>query len=195
MAKEDQIKRAQNYAKLNKRPYNPGKNSHNKKPKLTNELILDKLNYTFSRDAEWFKKTMTKIDTVKRELDTKFYKEEQKAQKIDFITKLKTKLKDYKDAMQFAEKYKKIRFFERRKLERMLTKAKKEIAQVQKNSEEAKLKELEEKKEKIVKDINYVKFYPKTYKYYSLFPNNDKENPVTLKKIGKMRRKIEFYVI
>jgi hypothetical protein len=203
MAKEYQNQRAQNFKKANPnyKQYQQNSNASvkkfkGKKPKLTNELILDKMNYTFSRDAEWFKKTMQKIESVKNELETKFYNEEKKAQKFDFLNKLKAKLKDYKDALQYAEKYKKIRFFERRKLERMLTKINKEIVKSQQNSEvnEDQIKELVSKKEKIIKDINYVKFYPKTYKYYSLFPNNDKDNPKTLEKIQKMRKKIEFFV-
>jgi hypothetical protein len=203
MAKEYQIQRAQNFKKSNpnykqyqQNSNGSGKRFKGKKPKLTNEFILDKMNYTFSRDAEWFKKTMQKIESVKNELETKFYNEEKKAQKFDFLNKLKTKLKDYKDALQYAEKYKKIRFFERRKLERMLTKIIKEIVKCQQNSEnnEEQIKELISKKEKIIKDINYVKFYPKTYKYYSLFPNNDKDNPKTLERIQKMRKKIEFFV-
>jgi hypothetical protein len=194
MAKEYQIQRAQKFKKANPNYKQYKQNSYKgKKPKLTNEIILDKINYTFSRDAEWFKKTMQKIESVKNELDTKFYNEEKKSQKFDFLNKLKAKLKDYKDALQYAEKYKKIRFFERRKLERMLIKINKEISNV--NNDEEKLKELTTKKEKIQQDINYVKFYPKTYKYYSLLPNNDKDNPKTLEKIEKMRKKIKFFVI
>lgn len=169
-----------------------GKNS-NKNKKLTNDMILQKFSFTFTRDAEWFKRTHEKIKEVKDDMDKKFYTPEKKAQKIDFIRKLQNKLKDYKDAMKFEQKYKGIRFFERRKLERMLKKVNKEI-EAQSKEDVEKLKELEEKKKKIVDDINYVKFYPKSYKYYSLFPNNDKDNPETLKKIEKMRKKIAFYV-
>jgi hypothetical protein len=120
--------------------------------KLTTEDILENINYKFSRDAEWFKRTVEKINKTKDDLDKKFYSEEKKHQKIDFIRKLKSKLKDYKDAIKFEEKYKKIRFFERRKLERMLKKVNKEIStQVEENLE------LNSKKDKIVSDINYVK--------------------------------------
>lgn len=167
--------------------------------KVTKEMIFDKLNYSFTRDAEWFKKTVEKIDSVKDELDKKFYTPEKKAQKVDFIRKLQNKLKDYKDAQKFAEKYRGIRFFERRKLERSLTKITKQIDTFTANNKsdanyEEQLKELNLKKDAIVKDINYVKYYPKTYKYYSLFPTNDKDNPETKKKIKKMRSKIDYYV-
>lgn len=136
---------------------------HHKKQKkphrITNEEILDNMNYSFSRDAEWFKRTVEKIEKVKGDLDMKFYNEEKKRQKIDFIRKLKNKLKDYKDALQFEGKYKMVKFFERRKLERMLKKINKEIKLEEevdpKNPE--KMTELSKKKEKIVDDINYVK--------------------------------------
>jgi hypothetical protein len=173
-----------------------------KKQKLTNDMIMEKLNFSFTRDAEWFKKTIQKIESVKEDLDKKFYPEEKKKGKIDFIRRLQNKIKDFKDAMKFAETYRKVRFFERRKLERMLTKIKKEIEKFEqtessyedKEEYKKKLKELNVKKDSIIRDINYVKFYPKSYKYYSLFPNKDKENPETLKKMDKMRRKIDFFV-
>ncbi len=125
-----------------------------KKNKITNEDILEKLNYKFSRDAEWFKRTVDKINQTKDELDKKMLGEEKKKQKIDFINKLKSKLKDYKDAIKFEERYRKVRFFERRKLERMLKKVEKEIL-IEKD--EKKLDELNTRKEKTVSDINYVK--------------------------------------
>jgi hypothetical protein len=125
-----------------------------KKQKLTNEDLLEKLNYKFSRDAEWFKRTVEKINKTKDDLDKKMFGEEKKQQKIDFIKKLKNKLKDYKDAINYEEKYKKIRFFERRKLERMLKKVEKELTNL---NDEERRNELIEKKDKIISDINYVK--------------------------------------
>lgn len=174
----------------------------NKKQKLTNDMIMEKLNFSFTRDAEWFKKTIQKIESVKEDLDRKFYPEEKKKGKIDFIRRLQNKIKDFKDAMKFAETYRKVRFFERRKLERMLTKINKEIEKFEqtesscedKEQYKISLKELNKKKENIIRDINYVKFYPKSYKYYALLPNKDKENAETLKKIDKMRKKIDFFV-
>lgn len=119
--------------------------------KVSTEDLLDKFNLTFSRDAEWFKRTCENIQKTKNELDRKFYIEEKKAQKFDFLRKLQTKIRDYKDSIKYAEKYKKVRFFERRKLERMLTKVNKGITL------NGSTLELEEKKNKIVNDINYVK--------------------------------------
>ena len=169
-----------------------GKNKKfHKKEKITNETILSKIKYNFSRDSEWFKRTTKKIDDIKEELNKNFYNEERKKQKIDFIHKLREKLKDYKDAIKFEGRYKKVRFVERRKLERKLTKINKEIDQ-EKNNE--KLIELNKNKQNIIDDINYVKFYPKTYKYYSLFPNKDVDNEEMKQKREKMKQKIKFYL-
>jgi hypothetical protein len=191
MVKSQKYNKDQQTANLNQ-----SKKSYNKKRNnVTNQTLLQKYTYTFTRDAEWFKKTMEKIEKVKQEMDSKFYTDEKRRQKIDFIRKMQTKLKDYKDAIKFTEKYKMVKFFERKKLEKNLKRITKEIEDEKLKSEnEEKLKELSEKKENIVRDINYVKFYPKTYKYYSLFPKNDKDNEETKIKIEKMRKKIDFYV-
>ena len=131
-----------------------GKNKKQQHKKLTNDDLLEKLNYKFTRDAEWFKRTVDTINKTKDELDKKMFGEEKKKQKIEFINKLNAKLKDYKDAIKFEERYKKVRFFERRKLERMLKKFDKEIAI---ENDETKLEELKKRKEQVITDINYVK--------------------------------------
>jgi len=162
-----------------------------KKQKITNESLLAKMKFDFSRDAEWFKRTNQKIQETKEELNKNFYDDTKKKQKIDFIHKLKDKLKDYKDAIKFEARYKKVRFVERRKLERKLNHINKSI---ENEKDEEKLKELNKEKENIVDDINYVKYYPKTYKYYSLFPNKDSDNEEMIKKREKMKQKIKFYL-
>ena len=165
-----------------------------KKPKwekITNESLLTKMKYNFSRDAEWFKRTNQKIQETKEELEKNFYDENKKKQKIDFIYRLKAKLKDYKDAIKFESRYKKVRFVERRKLERKLNHINKNI---ENEKDDDKLKELKKEKQDIVDNINYVKYYPKTYKYYSLFPNKDSDNQDMVKKREKMKQKIKFYL-
>ena len=42
--------------------------------------------------------------------------------------------------------------------------------------------------------ITLVKYYPKTYKYYSLFPNKDSDNEDMIKKREKMKQKIKFFL-
>jgi len=172
--KERRSKRNTDYGNGNKPQKNNKKGFH----KLNNDEVLEKFNFNFSRDAEWYKKTNDKISEVKEELDNKFYTPEKKKGKIDFIRKLKDKLKDYRDAINFSEKYKKVKFVERRKLERMLTKVKKEIyafelsikkeldADPNKNILELKIQcnDAKIKRDKIIADINYVKviiiFFP-----------------------------------
>lgn len=147
------------------------KNNHKSFHKQTNEEILEKYNFNFSRGAEWYKKTDNKINEVKDELDKKFYTPEKKAEKINFIRKLKDKLKDYRDAINFAEKYKKVRFVERRKLERMLIKYNKEIQALENKikqesdlnpnqnilSLKISLNDTIMKRDETIKNINYVK--------------------------------------
>ena len=162
-----------------------------KKEKITNESLLNKMQYDFSRDAEWFKRTTQKLEETKEDLNKNFYDEDKKRQKLDFIHRLKTKLKDYKDAIKFESRYKKIRFIERRKLERKLNKVNKNI---EKEKDEKNKEKLIKEKEEIIEDINYVKYYPRTYKYYSLFPNNDSENENMIKKREKMKQKIKFFL-
>ena len=72
-----------------------GKNTKfQKREKVTNKSLLEKMNYDFSRDAEWFKRTYKKMIEVKEDLNKKFYNDEQKNQKIDFLNRLKEKLND-----------------------------------------------------------------------------------------------------
>ena len=162
-----------------------------KKEKITNESLLSKMQYDFSRDAEWFKRTTQKLEETKEDLNKNFYDENKKKQKLDFIHRLKSKLKDYKDAIKFESRYKKIRFIERRKLERKLNHINKAI---EKEKDETNKEKLKKEKEEIIEDINYVKYYPRTYKYYSLFPNKDAENEEMIKKREKMKQKIKFFL-
>ena len=162
-----------------------------KKEKITNETLLSKMQYDFSRDAEWFKRTTQKLEETKEDLNKNFYNETKKKQKLDFIHKLKSKLKDYKDAIKFESRYKKIRFIERRKLERKLNHINKNI---ENEKDEKNREKLKKEREEIIEDINYVKYYPKTYKYYSLFPNQDAENEDMIKKREKMKQKIKFFL-
>ena len=166
------------------------KNDKNKK-KFSNQDILSANAFKSTRDAEWFKRTLDKIEQIKHELDMKFYSEEKRKGKIDFIRMLKNKVKDYRDAQKNAELYKSIRFFERRKLERMLTQINKKIND---NTEEKDKESLIKEKNRIVDDINYVKFFPLNYKYYSLFPKKDIDNPETIRKRKKIRNKILIYL-
>ena len=160
---------------------------------IDKESLLKKMEYDFSRDAEWFKRTNKKIEEIKEELEKKFYSDDKRKQKVEFMLKLKGKVKDYEDAKKFEERYKKVRFVERRKLERKMKRVKKMLEECKEGDDEER-KRLMKEEEEIEKDLNYVKFYPKTYKYYSLFPNKDKDKKEMVEKKEMMRKKIEFYV-
>ena len=123
-----------------------------KREKITNESLLSKMKFNFSRDAEWFKRTNQKIQETKEELNKNFYDEDKKKQKLNFIYKLKAKLKDYKDAIKFEARYKKVRFVERRKLERKLNHINKNIENEKDEKNKEKLKK--EKEEKMRKEKN-----------------------------------------
>ena len=78
----------------------------------------------------------------------------------------------------------------------MLIKVNKQIEALKvsetKTAEEA--EKLETEKKEIIDNINYVKFFPKTYKYLSLFPKNDTDNMNTKFKIHKIRQKIKMHL-
>lgn len=138
------------------------KNTYRKKKeerKITTQDILTQNAFKATRDAEWFKRTINKIEQVKKELDDKFVSAKKREEKIDFIRILKNKIKDYKDAQKNKDIYKKVRFVERRKLERQLVKVNKSIAELEldKEKNKEKIEQQLKEKEEIVENINYVK--------------------------------------
>lgn len=150
--KNDKGTKLNNTKDLNK----PRHSNFNKdqKPKFTNREILAENSFKASRDSEWFKRTLEKLETAKNDLDQKFLSEEKRAQKLDFIHRLRTKLKDYKDALKNEQKYRKIRFFERKKLERELKRVKK---QAEEEPDTEKKLQLTNRKKELEDNITYVK--------------------------------------
>eukprot|EP00639_Heterosigma_akashiwo_P011717 CAMPEP_0206363460 /NCGR_PEP_ID=MMETSP0294-20121207/1607_1 /ASSEMBLY_ACC=CAM_ASM_000327 /TAXON_ID=39354 /ORGANISM="Heterosigma akashiwo, Strain CCMP2393" /LENGTH=294 /DNA_ID=CAMNT_0053808813 /DNA_START=47 /DNA_END=929 /DNA_ORIENTATION=+ len=112
--------------------------------------------------------------------------EEQKHELQQKIKMLESEISDHKtkervDKMQ--DKYKKIKFFERKKVTRKISQTKKKI---EKNGDPNKNKELQLRLKKLEDDLQYIDFYPPTQKYIGLFANeNDDEK--TMKRKGKMR--------
>ncbi|WOL15262.1 hypothetical protein Cni_G24043 [Canna indica] len=85
---------------------------------------------------------------------------------------------------------KKIKFFERRKIERMIRRLEKQQrASSDHVSDERILYQLSKLKE----DLNYVRFFPKTEKYVSLFVGGD--NPAIAEKRNKLREQIKANLI
>ena len=65
---------------------------------------------------------------------------------------------------------------------------------IEKEKDEKNKDKLKKERDEIIEDINYVKYYPRTYKYYSLFPNKDSDNEDMIKKREKMKQKIKFFL-
>ena len=62
------------------------KNTYRKKKeerKVTTQDILTQNAFKATRDAEWFKRTINKIEQVKKELDDKFVSEKKREEKIN----------------------------------------------------------------------------------------------------------------
>ena len=59
-----------------------------KREKITNESLLSKMKYSFSRDAEWFKRTNQKLQETKDDLNNNFYDENKKKRKNETENKI-----------------------------------------------------------------------------------------------------------
>lgn len=81
---------------------------------------------------------------------------------------------------KMVERYRMIRFFERRKLERILGK-------IVKNGSRA---EDAEQKKQVLRDLRYVTEYPKDKKYIALFPSEG-HTEESLQRVEEMRKEIE----
>lgn len=98
--------------------------------------------------------------------------EEVKQQKRRELKELKKQEKRKKEAEKFESRYKKIKFFEKKKIIRRLEKVEKELKEGDALDEE-KRKELEAQRLKYKNYLTYVNNYPDTQKYLSLFPTGD----------------------
>lgn len=84
----------------------------------------------------------------------------------------------------------KIKFFERRKIERMIRRLEK---QQRASSDHVSDERILDQLSKLKEDLNYVRFFPKTEKYVSLFAGGD--NPDTVDKRNKLRDQIKANLI
>ncbi|XP_074590485.1 uncharacterized protein LOC141846363 [Curcuma longa] len=85
---------------------------------------------------------------------------------------------------------KKIKFFERRKIERMIRRLEK---QQRTSSNHALDESMLDQLSKLKEDLNYVRFFPKTEKYVSLFVGGD--NPAIADKRNKLRQQVKSNLI
>lgn len=121
------------------------------------------------KNSEKKKTLKKKIRDLKRSIEAT-QEPELKKQKEEYLHKLKLmkKLTLHKPALW--EKYKSIKFFERKKVERKLKKL------IQRIQTEEETQELLEEKAKLMDDLNYIKHYPLNKKYVSLFAENSENS-------------------
>ncbi|XP_074568707.1 uncharacterized protein LOC141825221 [Curcuma longa] len=86
-------------------------------------------------------------------------------------------------------KDKRIRFFERRKIERMIKRLEKQCSSSDQASEEGTLDQLS----KLREDLNYVRFFPKNERYVSLLVGGD--NPKIVEKRNQLRDQIKANLV
>ncbi|XP_051129969.1 rRNA-processing protein EFG1-like isoform X2 [Andrographis paniculata] len=84
----------------------------------------------------------------------------------------------------------KIRFFERRKIERRLRRLEKQLRTLTSQAQEA---DIAEQLSKLKEDLEYVRFFPKTEKYVSLFMGGDEAEIV--EKRNNLRKQIKANLI
>nr|CAD1819837.1 unnamed protein product [Ananas comosus var. bracteatus] len=80
----------------------------------------------------------------------------------------------------------KIKFFERRKIERMIRRLEKQQRSSSDHVEEGRISD---QLSKLREDLEYVRFFPKTEKYVPLFAGGD--NPTIMEKRNKLRKQIK----
>ncbi|KAG6532415.1 hypothetical protein ZIOFF_006258 [Zingiber officinale] len=85
---------------------------------------------------------------------------------------------------------KKLKFFERRKVERMIRRLEK---RQRTSSDHASDERILDQLSKLKEDLNYVRFFPKTEKYVSLFVGGD--NPAIVDKRNKLRQQVKANLI
>uniref|UniRef100_A0A7S4BVM8 rRNA-processing protein EFG1 n=1 Tax=Chrysotila carterae TaxID=13221 RepID=A0A7S4BVM8_CHRCT len=134
------------------------------------------------------KKRMRSIDRLlQRETlpaDVRAQKEAEKAA----LQKQQQQHKRSERERHFSKKYHKVKFFERRKVERQIASHQRELGRAglsasERESLEARLKSLEA-------DLLYVSHFPRHKKYLSLFPKENAEDAVVAKKRSRIRARI-----
>ncbi|CAG8472924.1 11762_t:CDS:10 [Dentiscutata erythropus] len=88
---------------------------------------------------------------------------------------------------KFTSKYRMVKHFDRKKVERAIKKAERQVSEAQtpqeKESSKQKLYELQI-------DYNYIMYFPKGRKYMSLYPTTDADNPNMISRRNKIRELI-----
>jgi len=122
--------------------------------------------------------------------------EEIKEAKSKELAVMKRQLKDKRKTTFLSQKidlkYRKIKFFEKRKIIRKLTQAETKLKKLQQGEDIGEsLEDVETYKQLVKDDLNYVNFYPKGEKYISLFPNKEKDDEKAIAKREEMRATVK----
>nr|XP_043637985.1 rRNA-processing protein EFG1 [Erigeron canadensis] len=141
------------------------------------------------------KKPKAKLISLKRQIrstdrllrkDTRPEVKEALEKKLEGLKSQQRTLDNLALERKLSLRYKKIKFFERRKLERNIRRLEK---QQRTSSGQAQEVEIAEQLSKLKEDLEYVRFFPKTEKYISLFKKG--ENTETIDKRNSLRKQIK----
>jgi len=132
-----------------------------------------------------FKKQARSIERLlKRQLPDNV--RQQKEAQLAEIQKKEQKQRRTDREKHFSKKYHKVKFFERRKIERQIALLKRQLTEPGGASQAA----LEAKLEQATGDLLYVQHFPRHKKYLSLFPKDNAEDPYVIKRRARIRATI-----
>lgn len=137
----------------------------------TNKLKMGKFHrYDISKPKKRAVPNKKKIRDLERLLAKTEGKmpEDIRAKKLEELKEMRKGEKSKKEAEKFESRYKKIRFFEKKKIIRRLDKIEKQVKE-----DPSKGTEVEEEKKQYKNYLAYVNNFPETKKYISLFPTED----------------------
>jgi len=124
---------------------------------------------------------------------------EEKTKELDDLKLLQQQKVQQSIEIKFSQRYKQVKFFERRKLMRKINGIKKKLENLKNNvgnneneeEEQMKIQHLESQVEKDLENLLYVTHYPRDVKYISLFPRE----PMTDEKSIENRKKLKELII
>ena len=145
-----------------------------------NKLSLGKFHrYAISKPKKRTVTNKKRIRDLERLLEKKQdLPEEVKKEKLKEIKELKKGEKSKKEAEKFETRYKKIKFFEKKKVIRKLEKLEKQRGET---IDEEELKKIESSKGLYKNYLTYVNNFPPNQKYISLFPTSETDKSKELR--------------
>ncbi|ORX75506.1 hypothetical protein BCR32DRAFT_271862 [Anaeromyces robustus] len=169
----------------NKKNFN---NRNFKRPRrqkhVPEELSRDSLRKKI-RDTKRLLRKDTLDANVRQELERSL-----KAYEIEFENKSKITAKINVEE-KYAEKYKFVKFLEFKKANKIWTKTKNQLENLDANADPKKRESLEKQLQKYILDLNYIEHFPKDQKYISLYPKTKITNENIIKKRNDIRSSIQ----